>query len=209
MSVVRAPACTEARNVRGFDLPHMYARRAVLLAGRPPLIGVSTSEMRAAARTHALPESEPPMRELALGLAYPRSLERTGAIPVVLPPMDLEHVDALLDRLGGLMVSGGPDVHPSVYGEEPHPSLGPTEPDLDAFELELLRRADARGMPILGICRGAQLLNVARGGTLVQDLPELVGTEVEHRQELPGRVPTHPIVVASDSRLEGVLGRAN
>src|SRR4051795_9382177 len=100
MSVVRAPACTEARNVRGFDLPHMYARRAVLLAGRPPLIGVSTSEMRAAARTHALDESEPPMRELALGLAYPRSLERTGAIPVVLPPMDLEHVDALLDRLG-------------------------------------------------------------------------------------------------------------
>src|SRR3954453_5668538 len=209
MSVVRAPACTEAPNVRGFDLPHMYARRAVLLAGRPPLIGVSTSEMRAAARTHALDESEPSMRELAppLGLASPRSLERPGAIPVVLPPMDLEHVDALLDRLGGLMISGGPDVHPSAYGEEPHEALGPTEPDLDAFELELLRRADARGMPILGICRGAQLLNIARGGTLYQDVPDTVGTEVPHRQEAPGRIPTHTIVVAAGTRLEGVLGR--
>src|SRR3954453_2245103 len=207
LSVVDEPRCTEARNVREFDLPRRYARRAVLFTGRPPLIGVSTSEMRAAARTHALPESEPPMRELALGLAYPRSLERTGAIPVVLPPMDLERVDALLDRLGGLMISGGPDVHPSAYGEDPHELLGPTEPDLDAFELELLRRADARGMPILGICRGEQLLNVARGGTLVQDLPEMVGGEVEHRQDQPGRIPTHPIVVSSDSRLEGVLGR--
>jgi putative glutamine amidotransferase len=179
----------------------------VLIAGRPPLIGVSTSEMRAAARTHALAESEPPMRELALGLAYPRSLERTGAVPVVLPPMDLEHVDALLDRLGGLMISGGPDVHPSAYGEEPHPALGPTEPDLDAFELELLRRADERGLPILGICRGEQLLNVARGGTLFQDVPEAVGAEVGHRQELPGRIPSHAIVLATGTRLEGAIGR--
>jgi putative glutamine amidotransferase len=207
MSVVRAPACTEARNVRGFDLPHMYARRAVLLAGRPPLIGVSTSEMRAAARTHALDESEPPMRELALGLAYPRSLERTGAIPVVLPPMDLDRVDALLDRLGGLMISGGPDVHPSAYGEDPHELLGPTEPDLDAFELELLRRADERGMPILGICRGEQLLNIARGGTLIQDVPEAVGDQIGHRQEQPGRIPTHAVVLESGTRLEGVMGR--
>src|SRR3954471_12566577 len=183
MSVVRAPACTEARNVRGFDLPHMYARRAVLLAGRPPLIGVSTSEMRAAARTHALDESEPPMRELALGLAYPRSLERTGAIPVVLPPMDLDHVEALLDRLGGLMISGGPDVHPSVYGEEPHELLGPTETDLYAFEPARRRPAADRGMPILGICRGEQLLNVSRGGRLIQEVPEAVGDQIGHRQE--------------------------
>jgi putative glutamine amidotransferase len=179
----------------------------VHFAGSPPLIGVSTSEMRAAARTHALPESEPPMRELALGLTYPRSLERNGAIPVVLPPMDLDHVDALLDRLGALMISGGPDVHPSSYGEDPHPSLGPTEPDLDAFELELLRRADERGMPILGICRGEQLLNVSRGGTLLQDIPDAIGSDVDHRQELPGRIPTHAIVLASGTRLEGVMGR--
>jgi putative glutamine amidotransferase len=207
MSVARAGSGAEARNVRQFDLPRRYARRAVLTAGRPPLIGVSTSEMRAAARTHALDESEPPMRELALGLAYPRSLERTGAIPVVLPPLDLEHVDALLDRIGGLMISGGPDVHPSVYGQEPHEALGPTEPDLDAFELELLRRADARGMPILGICRGEQLLNIARGGTLIQDVPDAVGAEVGHRQEEPGRMPTHSVVIAAGTRLEGVMGR--
>src|SRR3954447_1995392 len=208
-SVAPASFAHDSRKMRDFDLRSMYARRIVQFAGVAPLIGVSTSEMRAPARTHALPESEPPMRELALGMSYPRSLERSGALPVVLPPMELDRVDVLLDRLGGLMISGGPDVHPAAYGEEPHPSLGPTEPDLDAFELELLRRADARGMPILGICRGEQLLNIARGGTLVQDLPEMVGGEVEHRQELPGRVPTHPIVVVSDSRLEGVLGREN
>jgi len=179
----------------------------VLFAAQPPLIGVSTSEMRAPARTHALPESEPPMRELALGLSYPRSVERSGAIPVVLPPMELANVEALLDRLSGLMISGGPDVHPSAYGAQPDPALGPTEPDLDAFELELIRRADERGMPILGICRGEQLLNVARGGTLVQDIPTALGSGVEHRQEQPGRIPTHDLVVASGSRLEGVLGR--
>ena len=174
---------------------------------RPPLIGVSTSEMRTPARTHSLAESEPPMRELALGMSYPLSVERAGALPVVLAPIDVANVDALLDRLDGLMVSGGPDIHPSFYGEAEHPALGPTEPDLDAFELALVRGADARGMPILGVCRGAQMLNVARGGTLMQDVPTMVGEQVDHRQELPGRVPTHGIVVASGSRLEGVMGR--
>jgi putative glutamine amidotransferase len=163
--------------------------------------------MRVPERTHSLAESEPPMRELALGLSYPRSVERAGALPVVLAPVDLEHVDALLDRLDGLMVSGGPDIHPSFYGEDEHPALGPTERDLDAFELELVRRADARGMPVLGVCRGMQLLNVARGGALLQDIPTLVGEEVDHRQVLPGRIPTHALVLGSGTRLEGVLGR--
>src|SRR5438477_358310 len=78
---------------------------------------------------------------------------------------------------------------------EPHPALGPTERDLDAFELALVRSADARGMPILGVCRGMQMLNVARGGTLIQDLPDEIGSEINHRQEQPGRVPTHAIRV--------------
>jgi putative glutamine amidotransferase len=164
-----------------------------------PLIGISTSEMRAPEHTRALAESEPPTRELALGLAYPRSIEEAGAVPVVIPPLDLDRIDALLTRLGGLVISGGPDMHPSSYGEEPDPALGPTEPDLDAFELELVRRADALGMPILGICRGMQVINVARGGSLVQDI-------ANHRQEVSGRVPTHPVTVKEGSQLERLIG---
>src|SRR3989440_7792058 len=178
--------------MRRFDLLPGYAPPRVHL-DPPPLIGVSTSEMRIPARTRSLAESEPPMRELALGLAYPRSVERAGALPVVLPPMDLEHIEKLLDRLDGVMISGGPDLHPSAYGEEEHPALGPTERDLDAFELALVRAADARGMPILGVCRGLQILNVARGGSLVQDIPEAIGGDIQHRPELPRRIPTHRI----------------
>jgi putative glutamine amidotransferase len=165
----------------------------------PPLIGISTSEMRAPERTRALAKGEPPTRELALGLSYPRSIEIAGAVPVVIPPLEHDHIDALLTRLGGLVISGGPDIHPAAYGEEPHPALGPTEPDLDRFEIALVRRADALGLPILGICRGMQVVNVARGGTLVQD----VGN---HRQEESGRVPTHKVVVKEGSRLEGLMG---
>jgi putative glutamine amidotransferase len=178
-----------------------------VLADRPPLIGVSTSEMRIPERTHSLAESEPPMRELALGMSYPRSVERAGALPVVIPPVDVTHVESLLERLDGLMLSGGPDIHPSAYGAEAHPALGPTERDLDTFEVALVRAADARGMPILGVCRGLQMLNVARGGTLVQDIPDAISTDIQHRQELPGRIPTHAIVIEPGSRLEGVMGR--
>jgi putative glutamine amidotransferase len=194
--------------MRRFDRAPGYAALPVLLA-RPPLIGVSTSEMRIPERTRSLAESEPPMRELALGMSYPRSVERAGALPVVLPPVDVAHVDSLLERLDGLMLSGGPDIHPSAYGAEGHPALGPTERDLDAFELALVRAADARGMPILGVCRGLQMLNVARGGTLVQDIPDQVGEQIDHRQDEPGRVPTHAIRLEADSRLEGVMGRAD
>src|SRR2546423_2616266 len=163
--------------------------------------------MRIPERTRSLAESEPPMRELALGMSYPRSVESAGALPVVLAPVDITHVEALLDRLDGLMLSGGPDIHPSAYGAEEHAALGPTERDLDAFELALVRAADARGMPILGVCRGLQMLNVARGGSLVQDIPDVIGDQIDHRQELPGRIPTHAIVIESGSRLEGVMGR--
>lgn len=192
--------------MRGFDHLPGYAPHVAQLI-RPPLIGVSTSEMRIPARTRSLAESEPPMRELALGMSYPLSIERAGALPVVLAPVDPVHVDALLDRLDGLMLSGGPDIHPSAYGEDEHPALGPTERDLDLFELALVRAADARGMPILGVCRGLQIVNVARGGSLIQDLPDAVGEQINHRQEEPGRVPTHSVMLEAGARLEGVMGR--
>ena len=167
----------------------------------PPLIGISTSELRSPKEHVNRPESEPPMRELALGLTYPAAISRAGGVPVVIPPFCGEdEIDALLDRLDGVCLAGGPDLHPSYYGQEPHPALGPTEPELDRCELVLAEGALARDLPLLCICRGAQALNVARGGTLVQDIPG-------HRQTEPGRLPTHPVEIAADSLLARALGR--
>ena len=122
-----------------------------------PLIGVTTSELRPSSAGTLRRHGEPPHAEMALGMTYLRAIEEAGGMPVVLPP--LGDAVAYLDRLDGICLSGGPDLDPDAYGApERHAELGPTEPGLDAFELELARAADARGLPILGICRGAQAL---------------------------------------------------
>jgi putative glutamine amidotransferase len=162
-------------------------------AGMRPLIGVTTSELRPSAMATTRRQSEPAHPEMALGMTYLRTLDAAGAMPVVLPP--LGDPDALLDRLDGIVLSGGPDLDPATYGaRERHAELGPTEPSLDAFELALAGAALDRGMPILAVCRGAQALNVACGGTLHQHIPG-------HRQTAPAGEPTHEIAVARDSRL--------
>jgi putative glutamine amidotransferase len=175
---------------------------------RPPLIGVTTSEVRRAHVTIPIPEGEPPSHEMALGMPYVRALARSGAIPIVLPPLDVELVPGLLAPLAGVCLSGGPDLDPAAYGADPHAELGPVEPALDAFELAVARHADASGLPILGICRGCQALNVARGGSLVQHLPAVVDGSVDHRQTAPGWTVTHDVEVESGSRLARVLGAA-
>ena len=176
------------------------------MTGHPPLIGVTTSEVRRAETLRPLPEGEPPQHEMALGMPYVRALERAGAIPVVLPPVAPALVSGLLRPLAGVCLSGGPDLDPSAYGADPSPELGPIEPRLDAFELEVARHADALGLPILGICRGCQALNVARGGTLHQHLPAVTDGTVDHRQTEPGWKTTHDVRVDRSSRLAAVLG---
>jgi putative glutamine amidotransferase len=171
------------------------------------IIGVSTSEMRTPERVVHDPHSEPVQsRELALGLTYPEALRRAGAVPVIIPPLDTESIEPLLDSLCGLCLSGGPDLHPTLYGATPHAALGPTEPHLDLFEVALVRAAEARGLPILAICRGLQVLNVARGGTLVQDLPSERPSNVAHRQTEPGRIATHDVTLESASLVARALG---
>ena len=159
------------------------------------IIGLSTSEMREPERVRHDPHSEPAMRELALGLTYPEAILRAGAVPVVIPPMQPAAIAPLLDGLWGLCLSGGPDLHPDCYGARPHPELGPTEPHLDEFEIALLRGAEARGMPVLAICRGLQVLNVSRGGTLIQDLPTERPSQIDHRQALGGATATHDVTL--------------
>jgi putative glutamine amidotransferase len=142
---------------------------------------------------------------MALGLPYLRGIEAAGGLPVVMPPLDDEAIEPLLDRVDGICLSGGPDLDPGGYGAEPHPMLGQTEPDLDRFELAAARQADARGMPILAICRGTQALNVVRGGALHQHLPE-ISSEIAHRQGNPGDQTSHAVEIDPESRLAAVLG---
>src|SRR5436190_1195399 len=96
-----------------------------------PLIGVTTSEVRMAEQVALTPHGEPPRREMALGLTYVRAIELAGGVPVVVPPLPVEALAELLTNLRGVVLSGGPDIHPEAYGEAPHAELGPTWRDLD------------------------------------------------------------------------------
>ena len=135
---------------------------------------------------------------------YVAMVARTGGLPVLLPPT--EHTADVLPRLDGLILSGGSDVEPSRYGAPPDPAAGPFYPARDAAELELCRRALASRLPLLGICRGLQLINVALGGTLHQHLPDLVGND-SHSPKEHG-YGTHKVSVAPGSQLSAILGRS-
>ena len=175
-------------------------------ASRLPLIAVTTSEMRTSTLDGATPEADPPRTEMVLGMRYLEAIGRAGGLAMVVPPLPGPAIPALLDRVDGVCLSGGPDLHPDAYGAEPHSELGPTEPRLDAFELALARAADERDMPVLAICRGAQVVNVARGGTLHQHLPEVAGDAITHRQPQAPSEVTHGVTVAPESRLAAITG---
>jgi putative glutamine amidotransferase len=200
MSIVPTPPPADPC---GVSISLLNDRRAPAM----PLIAVTTSEMRHNPFDLATPQADPPRREMALGMTYLEAVGRAGALAIAVPPMPGPAIPALLERVDGIVLSGGPDIHPDAYGAAPHPELGPTEPPLDAFELALARAADERDMPILAICRGAQLFNVARGGTLHQHLPDVVGDGVTHRQPGAPGEPVHDVTVAAGSRLAAILGR--
>jgi putative glutamine amidotransferase len=171
-----------------------------------PLIAVSTSEMRALESVTPTPQGEPPQEEMALGMKYLRAIEKAGGIPVVIPPLHEDVLDPLLAKVGGVCLSGGPDLDPVAYGARRHVLTGPTWKDLDDFELALARAADARRLPILAVCRGLQVLNVARGGTLHQHLADVAGERIRHRQGEPGGKPTHWVTLERGSQIRGIVG---
>jgi putative glutamine amidotransferase len=173
-----------------------------------PLIGITTSEVRVPDHVTPALQADPPRREMALGMKYTMAVEAAGGLPVVMPPMHDEAIDPLLDRLSGVVLSGGPDMDPGSYGGRYHPQLGPTEPDLDHFELQVVEAALRRKMPLLAICRGAQVLNVALGGDLYQHLPENPGGEIEHRKRTADAPDTaHDVSVEPGSLLSEALKR--
>jgi putative glutamine amidotransferase len=171
-----------------------------------PMIGVTVSEIRHKENSQRVRHGEPTQTEMTLGLTYMRAVELAGGLPVALPPLECKNVDSLLEHVSGLLLSGGPDLDPACYGAEPHAALGFTDHAVDTYEIALCRLADRRRMPILGICRGAQVLNVARQGTLHQHVPDLTHGVVKHRQTEPADHTTHEVRVSPDSSLAQTTG---
>ena len=133
---------------------------------------------------------------------YVDAVREGGGRAVLLPP---DSTDAdVLDRLDGLILIGGADVGPANYGAEPHPTVDAPRVERDAGELLLCRAAMERDMPLLGICRGMQVMAVAHGGSLIQDLPD-AGFGLVHR-ERPGTFTEHPVTLAEGSRIAGIYG---
>ena len=137
---------------------------------------------------------------------YVASVEQSGGHPRILEIN--ESPRQLMDQIDGLLLTGGGDIDPVLYREERHPSVEDAEPGRDEFEIDLARRAMQTQLPLLAICRGAQVLNVAAGGTLLQDIPSTIETTLLHSITEPKNAIAHDIAIAPGSRLETVLGTA-
>ena len=161
-----------------------------------PVVGITTYAQEASWGVWRLPAALVP-------LDYVDAVELAGGRPVLVPPSN-EGVDETLDALDAIVFSGGADVDPSIYGAEPHPATDVPQGRRDAGELALLVAALERDLPVLAVCRGFQLLNVARGGDLVQHLPETVGHD-DHKR-VPGEFAEHAVEVKEGTRLAAIVG---
>ncbi len=143
------------------------------------------------------------MEAALVPMQYVRAIERAGGRPVLVPPSS-EGIAETLDSVDGLVFSGGSDLDPETYDQESHPETRDVVPERDRGELVLLEAALGRDLPVLAICRGSQILNVARGGDLVQHLPEVVGDE-KHKHS-PGEFSDHDVAFEPETRLAKMLG---
>jgi putative glutamine amidotransferase len=161
-----------------------------------PIIGITSYAEQARWGVWDAPAALIPM-------AYVRAVERAGGRPLLVPPSE-DAVEETLDALDGLLFSGGADLDPELYDAEPHPATDGVRPERDHAELALLETALERDMPVLAVCRGSQVFNVARGGDLVQHLPEVVGDE--RHKHTPGVFADHDVDVNPGTRLRDLLG---
>lgn len=170
--------------------------------GSRPIIGIATMSDHDAAGLHA--------PRFSLNQSYNKAIMAAGGVPLMIPHVeDAESLRELYEMLDGLMLPGGVDIHPRYYDEEPHPKLDPTDDGLDWIEATLLRWALADDMPVFGICRGEQVLNVVMGGTLWQDLPSEYATVFDHRESFKRKIRdylAHDVRIDPDSRLAEIAG---
>lgn len=161
-----------------------------------PLIGITVDYDERRADRHMLRQD------------YVRAVEAGGGLPVLLPALvDRAGSAALLDRLDGLVLSGGDDLDPALYGQERHPKLGRVIRERDDFELDLTREALQKDLPILAICRGHQVLNVATGGTLIQDIPSQLGRGRAHDPRRQRWERAHDVRIEPETRLSALFGK--
>ena len=146
--------------------------------------------------------------KISLQKTYSDSIFSSGGIPFIVPyTMNKEHLSAALDMCDGFLFTGGVDLHPCHYGEEVRAECGEIQPLRDESELLLFDSIIKTDKPIMGICRGCQLLNVALGGSLIQDIPSQVGTEIKHRQSAPFTLPAHTVSLCYGSQLRELFGK--
>lgn len=161
-----------------------------------PLIGITATQEKGDA-----PAS------YQIGRHYIKGVARAGGIPIILPLLQSE--EQILDmshHLDGLLMSGGVDMDPMLFEEEPHPKMGRIDPERDYFEKKILEKMVEQQKAVFGICRGCQIINLVMGGTIYQDLPAQKGGElVKHSQNAPRWYPTHSVKIESDSCLKGVF----
>lgn len=169
-----------------------------------PLIGLSTSSLV------SLQSDEPGLRRYAVAQYYVRGVEEAGGLPVLLPSLAPERAAEVLQRLDGLVLTGGADVDPDLYGRAAHPRLGPVDRPRDLFEIALLKAARRAGQPIFAICRGMQVANVAFGGALVQDIPSQHKDAIQHDQQtISIEHASHTVRIEGGSALAGLAGALN
>jgi putative glutamine amidotransferase len=136
-------------------------------------------------------------------LTYVEALRRAGAIPVLIPPQP-ENADAIVDIVDGILLAGGEDCDPALYGEERHDTVEPGDPRRQSNDVTLARVARERGIPTLGICLGMQVINIAAGGTLVQDIPSQIDTDIQH-VSLPEDRARHDVLLEGGTKLAEIL----
>lgn len=145
-------------------------------------------------------------QSVILPYTYVAAVVEAGGIPLLIPMMGQDVAEEVLPMLDGMLFPGGDDVDPARYGERPHQKLGKISPRLDTLELYLAKRSLEKSLPILGVCRGCQLVNVAAGGTLVQDIFSQVGGAMKHVQQAPRWYGTHEVILEEGSMAAEVFG---
>ncbi|MEH7075853.1 gamma-glutamyl-gamma-aminobutyrate hydrolase family protein [Neobacillus drentensis] len=136
---------------------------------------------------------------------YHKSVAVNGGIPIILPYINPEIALETLELCDGIILSGGEDVDPELYDQDPHQELGPTTPERDLAEIAMAKYALDNNIPLLAICRGVQILNVALGGTLIQDIPSQVPASIQHAQKIDRSLDTHWVSIAKDSKLFDII----
>jgi putative glutamine amidotransferase len=164
-----------------------------------PVIGLTS-------RTLPLPATKKQRPTETVTRTYVEALERAGALCLLIPNVDPDRAGAYLDRVDGLLLTGGDDPDPSLFGEEPHPRIDLVDERRDRFEIALTTGARERGLPVFGICRGVQLMNIALGGDIFQDIESQTESLIQHTQRRLDDGPWHEVAVAEGSRLAAILG---